>query len=221
MTQYEAGPFSSFNQFFIRKFRDGARPFIDDKRHLPAPAEARYFGWKKVKEGQTFPVKSQFLTADALLGRKEASKPFLGGPMLIARLCPVDYHRFHFPDSGEVDDHWRVGGALHSVSPIALDRRPEIFIQNERHVTVLRTKNFGRIAFIEVGALCVGKIVQTHDLKRPFGRGEEKGYFLFGGSTVIVLGEPGTWRPSDDILDNTEAKRETWIPLGDEVGVWE
>lgn len=100
---------------------------------------------------------------------------------------------------GEVLDQFRVGGSLHSVNPIALKNRPDIFTTNERHITILKTENFGKIAYIEVGAMMVGKIVQTYEQKK-FTRGQEKGYFLFGGSTVIVLGEKGKWTPETDIF---------------------
>jgi phosphatidylserine decarboxylase len=105
------------------------------------------------------------------------------------------------------------------VNPLALKYKNQIFINNERHVSLLQTENFGKIAYIEVGAIMVGKIVQTHRWNKPFMRGEEKGYFLFGGSTVIVLGEKGAWKPSADIVKNTNDGIETYLQLGQEVAV--
>ena len=107
---------------------------------------------------------------------------------------------------------------LQSENPLALLHRKDIFVKNERRVSILETENFGKIAYIEVGATCVGKIIQSFDESKPFKRGDEKGYFLFGGSTVIVLGEAGKWSPSSDILLNTKKGIETYIHLGDEVG---
>ncbi len=92
-------------------------------------------------------------------------------------------------------------------------------MENERYVTILQTENFGRLAYIEVGAICVGKIVQSHPWKKPFSRGEEKGYFLFGGSTVILLGEKGLWKPSADMTSNTANGIETYLHIGDEAAV--
>jgi phosphatidylserine decarboxylase len=112
-----------------------------------------------------------------------------------------------------------VPGAFDSVNPFALQFKNQIFIQNERYVSILQTENFGRLAYIEVGAICVGKIVQTHRWNKSFLRGEEKGYFLFGGSTVIVLGEKGAWKPSRDICTNTANGIETYLHLGQEVAV--
>jgi phosphatidylserine decarboxylase len=221
MNEYEgtADSFRSFNEFFIRKFKPGARPFCSLESAMPAFAEARYFGFESIREDQVFPVKGGFLSAESLLGSKEKAAPFQGGPLLLARLCPVDYHRYHYPDDGRTLDSYSIHGELHSVNPIALAQRGEIFIRNERRVSILETRHFGKLAYIEVGALCVGKIVQSHDEQKVFHVGDEKGYFLFGGSTVIVLGEKGSWRPHTEISTQTEMKRETLVKLGSPVAV--
>lgn len=209
--------FENFNQFFIRKFKLGQRQFDSTPSVMPAFAEARYVGFESVNEKDKFPVKGIFLGAQDLIGHQQVGKIFQGGPLLIARLCPVDYHRYHYPDDGKILDQYRVKGAFDSVNPLALKYKNQIFIKNERHVSILQTKNFGRLAYIEVGAICVGKIVQTHRWDKPFIRGEEKGYFLFGGSTVVVIGEKGLWKPADDILKNTQAGMETYLKLGEKV----
>jgi len=137
---------------------------------------------------------------------------------MIARLCPVDYHRFHFPDDCKILDSYRIHGKFHSVNPVALAANGKVFLENERQVTILESDNFGKLAFIEVGAMCVGKIVQTYAAgQAKFKRGAEKGYFLFGGSTVIILGEKDRWIPANDILENSEKGIEVLVPLGDVV----
>ncbi len=221
MNEYEGSPenYRSFNEFFIRKFKPGMRPFVSPEKAMPAFAEARYLAFESIRDDQVFPVKGGYLSAESLLGSSEKAAPFVGGPLLLARLCPVDYHRYHYPDAGTTTDAFTVHGHLHSVNPIALAQRGEIFIQNERRVAIIETQNFGKLAMIEVGALCVGKIVQTHDERKPFGVGDEKGYFLFGGSTVIVLGEKGRWRPDAELLEQTAQKRETFVKLGSGVAV--
>ena len=211
--------YRSFNEFFIRKFKLGRRSFVAEPNRLPAFAEARYVGFDSINDKQVYPVKGHNLKAKDLVGNDQVSKIFDGGPLMIARLCPVDYHRYHYPDNGKVLDNYRVNGAFDSVNPLALKFKGEIFIKNERHVSILQTENFGRIAYIEVGAICVGKIVQSHRWNKPFMRGEEKGYFLFGGSTVVVLGEKGAWKPSKDIVDNTSKGIETYLQLGQEAGI--
>ncbi|MDO9183204.1 MAG: phosphatidylserine decarboxylase [Bacteriovorax sp.] len=209
-------PYSSFNQFFIRKFKAGKRPFTLNPNEMPAFSEARYFGYTNIANEEKVPVKGSFLFPKELISNSTWDKTFEDGPLLLARLCPVDYHRFHFPDDGIVLDEYRVSGLLHSVNPIALKAKPDILITNERHVTILETKNFGKLAYIEVGAICVGKIIQSSGLNKGqnFKRGDEKGYFLFGGSTVIVIGEKGKWTPSQDILDYTNKGIETYLHLG-------
>ncbi len=209
-------PYSSFNQFFIRKFKSGKRPFVENSSELAAFSEARYFGYRSVADDEKVPVKGRFLKPKELINNSKWDSIFFEGPLLLARLCPVDYHRFHYPDDCTVIEDYRVPGLLHSVNPLALKSKPDILISNERHVTILETKNFGKLAFIEVGAICVGKIIQTKPLTKgqSFKRGDEKGYFLFGGSTVIVIGEKGRWIPSDDILKNTQDGIETYLHLG-------
>jgi phosphatidylserine decarboxylase len=211
--------YSSFNEFFIRKFKRDKRAFVSEIKRMPAFAEARYVGFEAVNNKTLYPVKGSYLRAKDLVGNDEIAKIFEGGPLLIARLCPVDYHRYHYPDSGKVIEHYPIHGSYDSVNPIALKYSPEIFIKNERYVSILQTENFGRLAYIEVGATCVGKIIQSHRWSKPFLRGEEKGYFLFGGSTVILLGEKGLWRPSADIILNTQNGCETYLHLGQEVAI--
>ncbi|QQR79365.1 MAG: phosphatidylserine decarboxylase [Deltaproteobacteria bacterium] len=214
MEDYEEKSFSSFNDFFIRKFREGKRNFSSTPSDFCAPAEGRYLAFDRITPTQTFPVKGTYLKASDLLGDNIKAQPFMEGPLVIARLCPVDYHRFHFPDSGEVLERYTISGELHSVNPIALKTKEDIFIKNERQVTILKTKNFGKIAFIEVGAMMVGKIVQTYSGIQFF-KGQEKGYFLFGGSTVVILGEPGRLRMSSDILEKSKNNQECFIKLGE------
>src|SRR5690606_20840382 len=96
--------------------------------------------------------------------------------------------------------------------------RSDILATNERQVSILSTRHFGRLAYVEVGAACVGRIVQTASPDQRFFRGNEKGFFLFGGSTVIVMGEAGAWRPDADLLEQTALKRETFIKLGEKIG---
>jgi phosphatidylserine decarboxylase len=217
MNEFEEKEWYSFNDFFIRRFRDGAREFCAERGSMPAFSEARYLAFERVDTEVEFPVKGQHLTAPAILEPETEATGLEDGPLLIARLAPVDYHRFHFPDDGEVLDEYRIAGRLHSVNPFALRARSDILATNDRHVSILDTSNFGRLAMVEVGAMNVGKIVQTHPTGAPFHRGDEKGYFCFGGSTILLFGEAGGWVPSTDLLEQTALERETLVRLGDEV----
>jgi phosphatidylserine decarboxylase len=209
----ESDPYNSFNEFFIRRFRPGMRPFAQDAI-MPAPCEARYFAFQENTEQLQIPVKGSYLSPLALIGENPHAESFVSGPVIVARLCPVDYHRYHYPDEGEVLQSYRIPGVYHSVNPIALKEVPEVFMVNERQVSILQTKHFGKLAYIEVGAICVGKIVQSHT-ERRFNRGDEKGYFLFGGSTVIILGEPGKFKIDKDILDWSTKGTEVYLKLGE------
>lgn len=217
MEEYEEQRFGSFNDFFIRRFKPGMRRFTQVTGELGAFAEARYFAVERLDPAQRFPVKGIALSAGELLGDRTIASPFEHGPAFIARLCPVDYHRFHFPDSGHIAEQAHQPGPLHSVNPLALQFKPDILITNERRISILDTDHFGRIAYVEVGATMVGKIVHTHPATAPFARGDEKGYFLFGGSTVVVLGEAGAWRPDDDLLEQSRQGRETLVRLGERI----
>jgi phosphatidylserine decarboxylase len=112
-----------------------------------------------------------------------------------------------------------MGRRLWTVNQHALRSKPDIPFKNERSINILETRNFGRLAFVEVGALSVGRIVQVHPLDAPFHRGEEKSVFRFGGSAIVVFGEPGAWRPCDDIVGHTREGVETFVRLGETVGV--
>jgi phosphatidylserine decarboxylase len=213
--------YKSFNEFFIREFEANQRNFVDDENTMPAFCEARYFGHQEINNDIKIPVKGKLLNSKDLLGGSKWSQTFEGGPLLIARLCPVDYHRYHYPLAGETLDSFQIKGRYHSVNPLALKSKPEIFIVNERRASILDTEKFGKLAYIEVGAAMVGKIIQSHDETTPHSKGDEKGYFLFGGSTVILLGEKGKWTPSEDILRNTNDGVETYLHLGEEVALLE
>lgn len=232
MDDYEAQNFKSFNEFFIRKFKAGKRPFKESPNTFCAGAEARYLAFENISANTRVKVKGIELSIAELFGTTKeaqaAARDFDGGTVIIARLCPVDYHRFHFPCDGEVISQYRVPGVLHSVNPVALAAEPEVFLVNERQVCLFQNSVFGKVAMIEVGALGVGKIIQSYfsdvdagNLNRTkFVKGAEKGYFLFGGSTVIWVLQKGALSLSADLLKNSTSTDilETWIPLGDELG---
>jgi phosphatidylserine decarboxylase len=217
MSEFEPGPFKSYAAFFDRRFLPGKRGFPVNPANMGAFGEGRYFGWSQLDPGMAFPVKGAALAPAALLGSEERVRPFLGGPVILARLSPMDYHHLHFPDDGYVRDEARLGTRLWTVNPTALRNQPDILFRNERHIQWLQTTHFGRLAFVEVGALSVGRIVQMHDRKNPFKRGEEKSVFKFGGSAVVLFGEQGAWLPADDILTNTRKGFETFVRLGESI----
>jgi phosphatidylserine decarboxylase len=219
MSEFESREYGSFAEFFDRRLRPGVRSFPSAPGEMGAFAEARYFGWTRFDAEQRFPVKGHSLSAEQILGNAQRARPFIGGPVLLVRLAPVDYHHVHYPDHGRTSDHGRLGHRLWTVNWHALLSKPDILFSNERNINILETRHFGRLAFVEVGALSVGRIVQVHPLDAPFQRGEEKSVFRFGGSAIVVFGEPGMWRPSDDLLEHTKEGVETLVRLGEPVGL--
>ena len=217
MTEFKPVIYRSYAEFFDREFLPDARPFAPDPNVLPAFAEARYFGWERLEPDQQFPIKARSLDAAGLLGSKKRAASFIGGPVIVARLSPVDYHHLHYPDDGWTLEQDRLGKSLWTVTWTALQNKPDIYLVNERAVNLVQTVNFGRLGFVEIGALSVGRIVQKHPFDRPFKRGDEKAVFKFGGSAVVLFGEPGKWIPSDDILAHTRENKESLVRLGEPV----
>jgi phosphatidylserine decarboxylase len=217
MNEFEPVSYHSYAQFFERRFRPGARKFPAESAAMGAFAEARYLAWDNVEAAQEFPVKGRSLDAAQLLGAAPRAGEFTGGPVILARLSPMDYHHVHYFDGGRTLDHDRLGGRLWTVNWHALLNKPDILRENERQVNILETEHFGRVGFVEIGALSVGRIVQVHPLDKPFQRGDEKSAFRFGGSAIAVFGEAGCWRPSADVLENTTKGVETMLRLGEEV----
>jgi phosphatidylserine decarboxylase len=217
MSEFKPVAYQSFAAFFDREFNEGARRFPAEAGAMGAFAEARYFGWEKLDADRRFPIKGHSLRAEDILDSAERARPFLGGPVLLARLSPMDYHHVHYFDDGETAECYRLGHRLWTVNWHALQNEPRILMRNERLVSLLTTRHFGRVAFVEVGALSVGRIAQVHPTDRPFRRGAEKSVFRFGGSAVVVFGEAGAWRPAGDILEHTEQNIETLVRLGEPI----
>ena len=219
MSEFEPVQYRSFVEFFDRRFRPGVRQFPSAADQMGAFAEARYFAWDRLQADQRFPIKGHSLCPEQILGNAQRARPFIGGAVFLVRLAPVDYHHVHYCDDGSTLDHDRLGRRLWTVNRHALENKQDILFSNERNVNILQTRHFGRLGFVEVGALSVGRIDQTHPLELPFRRGEEKSVFRFGGSAIVVFGEPGAWRPSDDLLQRTREGVETLVRLGETVGV--
>lgn len=215
ISEYKPVSYRSFAEFFDREFRPGLRTYPAAAHEMGAFAEARYFAWKKLASDQRFPVKGYSLNAEDILGTRERAQPFIGGPVVLARLSPMDYHHVHYPDDGTTLEKAHLGWRLWTVNWHALQNQSDILFRNERQINILETRNFGRLAFVEVGAMSVGRIVQVHPLDQHFERSAAKSVFKFGGSAVVVFGETGAWSPSDDILQQTKQGVETLVRLGD------
>jgi phosphatidylserine decarboxylase len=220
MSEFKPVIYRCFADFFDREFKPGERDFVSAPEEMAAFAEARYFGWEKLAPDQEFPVKGHSLSAEQILGSAKRAAVFAGGPVLLARLSPMDYHHVHYPDDGTTLDTDWIGRSLWTVNWHALLNQADILFRNERQIHILETRNFGRLGFVEVGAMSVGRIVQVHPTETEFHRGEEKAVFKFGGSAIVVFGEAGIWRPTDDILEHTAKGIETLVRLGDTIAQW-
>ncbi|MEM9483923.1 MAG: phosphatidylserine decarboxylase, partial [Cyanobacteria bacterium P01_F01_bin.116] len=150
---------------------------------------------------------------ETLLASAKLAQAYYGGSALIVRLTPYDYHRFHFPDAGIAHASRNIPGQYHSVNPIALAKIPTVFSLNKRAVTTFVSQNFGSIAYVEVGALTVGSIVQTYVPGRV-DKGQEKGHFQYGGSTLVLLFEPEKITFDDDLMQDSAADIEVQVKAG-------
>lgn len=203
--------YSSFNDFFIRHLKDEARPFSTDENEIASPADGRVLVFPKLDENIYVPVKGYPFSIEKML--PGIADRFKNGALAIIRLCPADYHRYHFPCDGTISQWRDINGALHSVNPIALGSGPDVFGENKRTYTLIETKNAGTMCFVEVGAFGVGSIVNTRT-EGHIKKMDEKGYFKFGGSTVVVIFEAGTIQFSDDLVENSAAGKETLVKVG-------
>ena len=140
-----------------------------------------------------------------------------GGAMAIIRLAPVDYHRYHFPVSGIASKNTKIKGAYYSVSPLALRQRMRIFCENKREYSIVDSHNYGQVLICDVGATLTGSIIQTYEANSTVQKGDEKGYFAFGGSTLIILFEQGKIQFDQDLIENTKGGCETTIKMGEQI----
>jgi phosphatidylserine decarboxylase precursor len=210
--------FKSFNEFFTRKLTKEARPFSEDKDTLLSPGDGRLKAWTDIDTDKILQIKGQTYSLAELVQDKELVEKYNGGVCILLRLAPVDYHRFHFIDDGICGKSRKIKGHYYSVNPVALNTVPKVFCQNKRELSVFSSENFGEILYIEVGATSVGSIVQTYEEGKPVKRGDEKGYFKFGGSTVILFLEKGRTIIDAEILEQTEIGYEIRVLAGEVIG---
>jgi phosphatidylserine decarboxylase len=210
--------FASFNDFFIRKLKPSARPMAPGNGVAVMPADGRYLVYDNFDAADGIVVKGKKFSLEELVQSPALAKKYHRGGIAIARLCPVDYHRFHFPCDGKPEKPQLINGTLFSVNPIALKHNIDIFTENKRVITPFHTSHFGTILYIEIGATYVGSIHQTFDPASPQKKGNEKGYFEFGGSCLVLLFEPNTITFDQDLLDASRRHIEVRARLGQSLG---
>ncbi len=214
LSEYHAENFRCFNDCFTRKIREGYRPINTEPDRLIAPCDA-YLSAYPITDHAVYPIKQSRYTVADLLGGDPAAERFNGGTCLVFRLCVHHYHRYCYIDNGVKTENRFLRGKLHTVRPIALAQYP-VFAQNCREYTLMETESFGTVAQIEVGAMLVGKI-QNHHGAGPIQKGAEKGMFLYGGSTVVLLLEKDAATLPEAIFSATEAGLEIPVTYGETI----
>lgn len=210
--------FRSFNDFFIRKLKPEARPIYPNPSVAVIPADGRYYFYENIETCDGFIVKGQKFDLPTLLGSASLAQKYRDGSMVMARLCPTDYHRFHFPCDCIPGTTRMINGKLFSVNPIAIKKNLHIFTENKRAICELDSKIFGKILYLEIGAMCVGSIKETYTPNTWQPKGGEKGYFEFGGSALILLFEKGAIEFDADLLAATQEGFEIRCLLGQSMG---
>ena len=216
LSQYEDRKYHSFNDFFTRKIRPELRPVDMEKRHLIAPCDSKLSVYP-ITDTMQVQVKGAKYTLQTLLRDPELAKRFEGGWFLLLRLTKDDYHRYCYVDDGVKGENVRIPGVYHTVNPIAGEHY-RIYRENTREYSLLESENFGSVLMMEVGAAMVGRIVNHHGAQQVL-RGQEKGLFAFGGSTVILCMQKDRVLPDEDLLRNTANGAETVVRQGERIGI--
>lgn len=216
MEEYVEKNYTSYNDFFTRKVKNDARKIENDSHILISPADGRVSVYD-IDEDSYFMVKDTPYSVSTITNSQKAANIYKGGKFVIIRLCVDNYHRYCYIDNGRKTKNKFIQGRLHTVNPIANDYF-KIYKENSRECSILYTENFGRVMQIEVGALMVGRI-KNHDQAGFIYKGQEKGLFEFGGSTICLLLEKDSVSIDEDLITNTKEGFETKILMGEHIGV--
>ncbi len=211
--------FNSFNEFFIRELKDGAREIDMNENTLVSPADGKIFVYETLSEVNKFFLKGDEFTLQEFFKDDFLAEKYKDGVFMIVRLAPVDYHRYHFPADGLINKSRLVEGYYYSVSPHAIKKNFRIYCENKREYSTLKTEKFGDIIISEIAATMVGGITQTYTPDAFIKKGDEKGYFYFGGSTVIMIFEKGKVAVDKDLILNSQNGIETKVYMGEKIGV--
>lgn len=215
ITEYICDNFKCFNDCFSRKIKRGLRPIDQSPESLISPCDGLLSAYQ-ITDKTILPIKQSHYTIDMLLKNRRLSSHYQDGICLVLRLCVHHYHRYCYIDNGVKGKNFFISGKLHTVRPIALEAIP-VFTQNCREYTIMKTENFGRVTQIEVGAMLVGKI-KNHHGNTSFVKGQEKGMFLYGGSTILLLFEKDKIKLSQNLFNMTKRGEELSVKMGEKLG---
>lgn len=215
MKEYKKDKFSCYNDFFTREIKEECRPIDRENKHLISPSDSK-ITYYPIDGNECFKIKESMYTVNDLLQDPFLATQYQGGMALVFRLSVDDYHRYCFIDEGEVKSEYTINGRLHTVNPLA-SYFYKIYKTNTRHVTVMDTTHFDQVVMLEVGAMMVGKI-KNLDVK-TFNRGQIKGWFEFGGSTVVLLFKKDRVQIDKDIVAYSKQDIEVKIKMGEKIGI--
>ncbi len=215
MSEYIGEDYRCFNDFFTRRIKKKLRPIDKDPSRLIAPCDGLLSAYH-IHDGLVIPIKQSEYSIEDLVQNKRVSDMYQNGTCLVFRLCVNHYHRYCYPDNGKKSINIHIDGILHTVRPIALRSRP-VFTQNSREYTLIKTENFGTIMMMEIGAMLVGKI-HNHHGRAGVERGEEKGYFKYGGSTIVLLIKNNKAVFDESLFESTDNNMETPVKIGEVIG---
>lgn len=214
LSDYESCEYHNFNEFFSRKVLPGKRKISKVPEDFISCCDSKVMVYP-INENLIFPIKQSNYSVSSILQDQELAEKYKNGLCIVLRLAVDDYHRYCFLDNGTIEKTYYISGRLHTVSPIVYDHY-KVFHENSRQVSVLKTENFGTVTQVEVGALMVGRIV-NHSVTN-FERGEEKGYFQFGGSTIVLFVEPNRVEIEPLFLEYSNYNVEVRVSLGTVLG---
>lgn len=209
--------FKSFNDFFIRKLKHDARKINFDENLLVSPADSKLFVIPEVSRETNFFVKNKKFNLKQFLKEDKLAKEYEDGAMMLFRLAPYDYHRFHFPVDCLASKSKNINGILESVNPIVYKSGIQPLTENERQVIILKNTVFGEIIVVLIGAMFVGKIVQTYLPDKNYKKGEEVGYFEFGGSSIVILVKKDALKIKENFVKNSQEGFETEVKMGQSI----
>ena len=210
MSLYEDKKYNSYNSYFIRKLKE--LNFDKEKDSFIAPAESKLIVLK-LDEETKLDIKGSIFTLSEIIN-DDIYKEYINGYAMIFRLEATNYHRYIYIDDGRRDVYKHIKGKLHTVQPIAY-KHYKIFHENSREWTILHTKNFSDVIQVEVGAMMIGRI--NNNRTTLFKKGDEKGNFEFGGSTIILFVKDNVIKIDDDILENSKNFMETTVNVGERI----
>lgn len=216
LSEYEETVFHSYNDFFTRKVKKEERPMPENERLLISPCDGKASVYR-IGKGSRFFIKNTEYTVEQLLRNKKLAQRYVGGYAVVLRLTIDDCHRYCYVAEGVKSATIHLAGKCHTGYPASHEHIP-VYVENTREYTLLQTTRFGTMVMMEVGAMLVGKISNHHKGPRKVDKGEEKGYFEFGGSTVVLLIQPEKVRLDYDLWENTENGFETLVKMGERIG---